>query len=63
MPDLEELNRQLKAVEERIAEARARMPAHSAKPEMMSELIELEDQRERLLERIQTAKSPPFSSQ
>ncbi|MFO7839998.1 MAG: hypothetical protein R6X08_10945 [Desulfosalsimonadaceae bacterium] len=63
MPELEELYRQLRAVEEQLAEARARMPAHSAKPGMMSELIDLEDQRERLLEQIEAAKSSPFSSQ
>ncbi|MDZ7832617.1 MAG: hypothetical protein U5L07_12760 [Desulfobacterales bacterium] len=52
MSELDELNRQLKSIEVKIAEARARMPAHSAKPGMMTELIDLEDQRDKILEKI-----------
>ena len=52
MSELDELNRQLKAIEAQIAEARDRMPAHSAKPGMMTELIDLEDQRDKILEKI-----------
>lgn len=50
--DLQVLKKQLESVEAAIAEAKARMPAHSAKPAMMTELIDLEDQREKLLEQI-----------
>ena len=52
MSDLDALNRQLKAIENQIAEAKARMPAHSAKPGMMTELIDLEDRRDKILEEI-----------
>jgi len=52
MSDLDERNRQLKAIEDQIAEAKARMPAHSAKPGMMTELIDLEDRRDKILEEI-----------
>jgi len=52
MPNLDALNRQLKAIEDQIAEAKARMPAHSAKPGMMTELIDLEDRRDKILEKI-----------
>ncbi len=55
MPDIEDLRRQLKALEEAIAEARARMPAHSAKPAMMAELIDLQDRRDEILEQIEAA--------
>jgi len=50
--DLQALKKQLESVEAAIAEAKARMPAHSAKPAMMTELIDLEDQRDNLLEQI-----------
>ena len=53
--DLQALKKQLESVEAAIAEAKARMPAHSAKPAMMTELIDLEDQRDKLLERIAQA--------
>jgi hypothetical protein len=55
MPDVQELKKQLSAVEKEIVAARARMPAHSAKPAMMNELIELEDKRDQLLEQIARA--------
>ena len=57
MPELDELKKQLESIEAAIAEAKARMPAHSAKPGMMTELIDLEDQRDRLLEWIAKAES------
>jgi len=52
MSNLDELKRELMAVEEQIAEAKARMPAHSAKPGMMTELIDLEDRRDQILKQI-----------
>ena len=57
MPELKELKKQLESTEAAIAEAKARMPAHSAKPEMMTELIELEDQRDKLLDQIAQAEN------
>ena len=57
MPELKELKKQLESVEAAIAEAKARMPAHSAKPGMMTELIDLEDQRDKLVEQIAQAEN------
>lgn len=48
MPTIEELRTELAKVETALAEARERMPAHSAKPEMMNALIDLEDRRDAL---------------
>jgi len=61
MAELEDLKKQLESVEAALAEARARMPAHSAKPEMMTELIDLEDRRDKLLEQIANAQGPESS--
>ena len=57
MPELRELKKQLESTEAAIAEAKARMPAHSAKPAMMTELIGLEDQRDKLVEQIAQAEN------
>ena len=57
MPELKELKKQLESVEAAIAEAKARMPAHSAKPGMMTELIDLEEQRDKLVEQIAQAEN------
>ncbi len=43
-------------LEAEIAEAKARLPAHSVKPAQMMPLLELEDEFETLLKRIQTLK-------
>jgi len=55
MSDMDELNRELGAIEDAIAAVKARLPAHSAKPGMMTELIDLEDQRGKILEQIAVA--------
>ena len=57
MTELKELKKQLESIEAAIAEAKARMPAHSAKPGMMTELIDLEDQRDKLVEQIAQAEN------
>lgn len=57
MPELNALKKQLESVQAAIAEAKARMPAHSAKPAIMTDLIDLEDQRDKLLEQIAQAES------
>jgi len=41
-------------LEAEIAEAKARLPAHSVKPAQMMPLLELEDEYDALLKRIQT---------
>ena len=44
-----DIENRLKALEEKIKDCRGRMPAHSVKPGMMAELMELEDDRERTM--------------
>jgi hypothetical protein len=45
----EEIENELKLLEENIVEVRRRLPAHSVKPPIMMELLELEDRRDVLL--------------
>ncbi len=49
-------------LEAEIAEAKARLPAHSVKPAQMMPLLELEDEYDALLKRIQTLKHRSESS-
>jgi len=49
MKQSSEREKKLKALEARIAETRQRLPAHSVKPAIMMELLELEDEYEALL--------------
>jgi hypothetical protein len=44
-----EIEQQLQHLEEQIEEVRKRIPAHSVKPPIMMELLELEDRRDVLL--------------
>jgi hypothetical protein len=48
------LEKQLQAIEDQIQELKQRLPAHSIKPVMMMELLELEDQHEKILAQIHT---------
>jgi hypothetical protein len=47
----EDIDARLSALEEAIAETRKRLPAHSVKPPVMMELLELEDERDELLKK------------
>lgn len=47
----EAMDSRLKELEKEIAEARKRLPAHSIKPPVMMDLLELEDERDELLRR------------
>ena len=47
------LEKQLQMIEDQIQEIKNRLPAHSIKPVMMMELLELEDQHENILVQIQ----------
>jgi hypothetical protein len=49
---LEEIEYELKLLEEKIGEVKRRLPAHSVKPPIMMELLELEDRRDVLLKNI-----------
>jgi hypothetical protein len=44
-----EIEQRLQRLEEQIEEERKRIPAHSVKPPIMMELLELEDRRDVLL--------------
>ena len=44
-----EIENDLKLLEEKIGEVKRRLPAHSVKPPIMMELLELEDRRDVLL--------------
>lgn len=54
MATFSEVKRKLQDLEERIAEAERRLPAHSAKPTTMMMLLDLEDERDRLVAQIET---------
>ena len=49
---LETLKRKLIELEAAIEETEKRLPAHSIKPPVMQDLLELEDQRDKLLQEI-----------
>lgn len=46
------LESRLKKLEEEIAETKKRLPAHSIKPPVMMDLLELEDERDALLKEV-----------
>ena len=50
--DVEAIKKRLNELEAAIAEVRGRMPAHSVKPPIMHQLLELEDEYESLQEKI-----------
>ena len=49
----QDLENKLKELEEKIAEVNKRMPAHSAKPPIMMQLLTLEDERDELLKQLE----------
>jgi len=53
---IEELEKTLKALNERIEDVEKRLPAHSVKPPIMTELFELEDEREAVLKQLEALK-------
>jgi len=48
----EEMQKKLQELEEAIAETKKRLPAHSVKPAVMMDLLDLEDQRDDLLVKL-----------
>jgi len=50
--EIDLVKNRLKELEEEIAETLRRLPAHSAKPPVMIDLLELEDERDLLLKRL-----------
>jgi prefoldin subunit 5 len=55
-PDLKDLEEKLEKLDEKIAEVNRRMPAHSAKPQIMTELFALEDERDEVFKKLQVLK-------
>lgn len=51
------LESRLKKLEEEIAETKKRLPAHSIKPPVMMDLLELEDERDALLKEVARLKA------
>jgi hypothetical protein len=51
-----EIEQRLQHLEEQIEEVKRRLPAHSVKPPIMMELLELEDRRDGLLKTLETLK-------
>jgi len=52
MKTLERLQKRLDELEQEIAETKRRLPAHSAKPPVMMELLAIEDEYDAVLEQI-----------
>ena len=52
MDTREALDKKLKTLEDNIQELKARLPAHSEKPGMMMELMDLEDELDSVLAKI-----------
>ena len=48
MPDLESLKKRLREIEEELADAEGRLPAHSVRPGQMAAVFQLEEERETL---------------
>ncbi len=60
---LQNLLKRLKAIEAQIADVEARLPAHSVKPPIMHQLLDLEDERDRLLAEIAKLRTTEGSDQ
>ncbi len=52
MKTIEELKQRLAELDEEIAEAKRRLPAHSTKPPVMMDLLALEDEYDEILAEI-----------
>ena len=56
METLEKLQKRLNELEQKIAETKRRLPAHSVKPPVMMELLAIEDEYDTVLEQIARVK-------
>ena len=52
METLKELHKRLRDLEAEIAETKQRLPAHSVKPPVMMDLLELEDEYDALVKQV-----------
>ena len=59
MKTCQELKTELEKIEEKLADAEGRMPAHSVRPHQMAALLELEEQRGALLAEIKKRAAGP----
>ncbi len=50
--EIDRIKERLLRLEEEIAETKRRMPAHSVKPPVMMDLLQLEDERDLLLQKL-----------
>ena len=57
MKSMEALEKKLKELDEKIKDAEGRLPAHSVKPPIMTELFDLEDEREAILAQLKALRS------
>ena len=57
MKTIPQLKQRLKQIEAEIEEAKARLGAHSIKPVLMAALMDLEDQRDAILNQISANKN------
>jgi hypothetical protein len=56
METLEDLEKRLEYLEREILETKKRLPAHSTKPPVMMDLLDLEDEYDRLMARVRELK-------
>ena len=59
MNQIQELEKKLGELERKIRETERRLPAHSVKPPIMTELFELEDEYEALAAKLRELKGQP----
>lgn len=52
MSEKETIQKRLQELEAEIAETKKRLPAHSVKPSVMMDLLDLEDERDSLLSQL-----------
>jgi hypothetical protein len=55
-PQIEALEQKIKEIDKKIEDVENRLPAHSVKPPIMTELFELEDEREAILRQLEALK-------
>ena len=55
-PEIEALEKKLKEIDKKIEDVENRLPAHSVKPPIMTQLFELEDEREAILRQLDALK-------
>jgi len=54
--DIKSLEKRLKELDEKIKEVEKQLPAHSVKPPIMTELFELEDERDVVFKELEQLK-------